>query len=270
MRMTFREPLAIEAYGLVKAFGAIRAVDRLDLSVPSGGVFTLLGPNGAGKTTTIRILTTLTRPDAGVVRVLGHDVTTVPHAVRSRICLTGQFVTVDPSLTGTENLVLYARLLGIGRRAARSRAVELLDAFGLAEAAGRPVRTYSGGMQRRLDIAGSLVTAPALLFLDEPTTGLDPHSRSQVWEAIRWLAAQGTTVLLTTQYLDEADRLSDRIALIDHGRVVAAGTPGELKSLGGPSRTAIGCSRLRPRPVAPDWADHFQAGKGRARPGNMG
>jgi ABC-2 type transport system ATP-binding protein len=270
MRMTFREPLAIEAYGLVKAFGAIRAVDRLDLSVPSGGVFTLLGPNGAGKTTTIRILTTLTRPDAGVVRVLGHDVTTVPHAVRSRICLTGQFATVDPSLTGTENLVLYARLLGIGRRAARSRAVELLDAFGLAEAAGRPVRTYSGGMQRRLDIAGSLVTAPALLFLDEPTTGLDPHSRSQVWEAIRWLAAQGTTVLLTTQYLDEADRLSDRIALIDHGRVVAAGTPGELKSLGGPSRTAIGCSRLRPHPVAPDWADHFQAGKGRARPGNMG
>ena len=234
MRMTFRERWAIEARGLVKAFGAVRAVDGLDLSVPSGGVFALLGPNGAGKTTTIRIFTTLTRPDAGTVRVLGHDVTTAPHAVRSRICLTGQFASVDPSLTGTENLVLHARLLGIGRRTARSRAAELLDAFGLADAAGRPVRTYSGGMQRRLDIAGSLVAAPALLFLDEPTTGLDPHSRSQVWQTIRWLAAQGTTVLLTTQYLDEADRLSDRIAVIDHGRIVAEGTPGELKSSVGP------------------------------------
>ena len=243
MRMTFREPLAIEACGLVKAFGAIRAVDRLDLSVPSGGVFTLLGPNGAGKTTTIRILTTLTRPDAGIVRVLGRDVTTAPHAVRSRICLTGQFATVDPSLTGAENLVLYARLLGVGRRTARSRAGELLDAFGLAGAAGRPVRTYSGGMQRRLDIAGGLVAAPALLFLDEPTTGLDPHSRSQVWQAIRWLAAQGTTVLLTTQYPDEADRLSDRIAVIDHGRVVVAGTPGELQS-----------SLARTFGTAPTWA----------------
>ncbi len=234
MTITFRDPLAIEARGLVKAFGAIRAVDGLDLSVPGGGVFALLGPNGAGKTTTIRIFTTLTRPDAGIVRVLGHDVTRAPHAVRSGICLTGQFASVDPSLTGTENLVLHARLLGLGRRAARSRAAELLDAFGLADAAGRPVRTYSGGMQRRLDIAGSLVAAPALLFLDEPTTGLDPHSRSQVWATVRWLAAQGTTVLLTTQYLDEADQLSDRIAVIDHGRVVAEGTPGELKSSVGP------------------------------------
>jgi ABC-2 type transport system ATP-binding protein len=230
MTITSEEPLAIEACGLVKAFGRIRAVDGLDLSVPSGGVFALLGPNGAGKTTTIRIFATLTRPSGGIARVLGHDVTTAPHAVRSGICLTGQFATVDPSLTGTENLVLHARLLGLDRRTARSRAAELLDAFGLADAAGRPVRTYSGGMQRRLDIAGSLVVAPALLFLDEPTTGLDPHSRLQVWEAVRWLVARGTTVLLTTQYLDEADQLSDRIAVIDHGRIVAEGTPGELKS----------------------------------------
>jgi len=229
--------LAIEACGLVKVFGAVRAVDGLDLLVPGGGVFALLGPNGAGKTTMIRIFTTLTRPDAGIVRVLGHDVMTEPHAVRSGICLTGQFATVDPSLTGTENLVLRARLLGLGRRAARSRAAELLNAFGLADAAMRPVRTYSGGMQRRLDIAVSLVVRPALLFLDEPTTGLDPPSRGQVWETVRWLAAKGTTVLLTTQYLDEADQLADRIAVIDHGRVVAEGTPGELRSPVGPGAT---------------------------------
>jgi ABC-2 type transport system ATP-binding protein len=230
MKTTSEGPLAIEARGLVKAFGAVRAVDHLDLSVPRGGVFALLGPNGAGKTTTIRIFATLTRPDGGLARVLGHDVTTAPHEVRSGICLTGQFATVDPSLSGTENLVLQARLLGLARRAARARAAELLDAFGLADAAGRPVRTYSGGMQRRLDIAASLVVAPALLFLDEPTTGLDPHSRVQVWDAVRWLVAQGATVLLTTQYLEEADQLSDRIAVIDHGRIVAEGTPAELKS----------------------------------------
>ena len=227
---TTSEPPAIEALGLGKAFGAVKAVDGLDLSVPSGGVFALLGPNGAGKTTTIRIFATLTRPDVGIARVLGQDVTSELYAVRAGICLTGQFATVDPSLTGTENLVLQGRLLGLTRRAARVRAAELLDAFGLADAAGRPVRTYSGGMQRRLDIAASLVVAPALLFLDEPTTGLDPYSRIQVWQAVRWLVAQGTTVLLTTQYLDEADRLSDRIAVIDHGKVVAEGTPGELKS----------------------------------------
>ena len=221
---------AIEACALVKAFGAVRAVDGLDLSVPSGGVFALLGPNGAGKTTTIRIFATLTRPDAGTVRVLGHDVAAAPHAVRSGICLTGQFASVDPSLSGTENLVLQGRLLGLARRTARARAAELLDSFGLADAAGRPVRTYSGGMQRRLDIAASLVVTPALLFLDEPTTGLDPHSRVQVWAAVRQLVAQGSTVLLTTQYLDEADQLSDRIAVIDQGRIVAEGTPGELKS----------------------------------------
>jgi daunorubicin/doxorubicin transport system ATP-binding protein len=240
MKTTSEVPLAIEARDLVKRFRAVHAVDHLDLSVPSGGVFALLGPNGAGKTTTIRIFATLTRPDAGVARVLGHDVITAPHAVRGGIRLTGQFATVDPSLTGTENLVLQARLLGLARRAARARAGELLEAFGLADAAGRPVRTYSGGMQRRLDIAASLVVAPALLFLDEPTTGLDPYSRVQVWDAVRWLVARGTTVLLTTQYLEEADQLSDRIAVIDHGRIVAEGTPAELKS-------SVGSATLRVR-----------------------
>ncbi|HEX6933694.1 MAG TPA: ATP-binding cassette domain-containing protein [Streptosporangiaceae bacterium] len=214
---------------LVKTFGSTRAVDGLDLTVPQGGVFGLLGPNGAGKTTTIRILATLTRPDAGAVRVLGHDVQENPHAVRARISLTGQFASLDASLTGMENLLLQARLLGLSRRAARERAAELLDAFGLVDAAGRAVKTYSGGMQRRLDIAASIVVPPALLFLDEPTTGLDPRSRSRVWEMVRLLAARRTTVLLTTQYLDEADRLCGRIAVIDHGRIIADGTPDELK-----------------------------------------
>jgi ABC-2 type transport system ATP-binding protein len=193
-------------------------------------VFGLLGPNGAGKTTTIRILATLTRPDAGSARVLGHDVTVDPHAVRARISLTGQFATLDSSLTGMENLLLQARLLGLSRRAARERAAGLLAVFGLADAAGRAVKAYSGGMRRRLDIAASIVVRPALLFLDEPTTGLDPHSRSQVWEMVRQLAREGTTVLLTTQYLDEADRLCGRIAVIDHGTVIAEGTPGDLKA----------------------------------------
>ena len=221
---------ALEASGLVKTFGATRAVDGLDLAVPQGGVFGLLGPNGAGKTTTIRILATLTRPDAGSARVLGYDVTTDPHAVRARISLTGQFASLDTSLTGTENLLLQARLLGLSRRAARERAAGLLAAFGLTDAAGRAVKAYSGGMRRRLDIAASIVVRPALLFLDEPTTGLDPHSRSQVWEMVRRLAREGTTVLLTTQYLDEADRLCGRITVIDHGTVIAEGTPGDLKA----------------------------------------
>jgi ABC-2 type transport system ATP-binding protein len=254
---TSKAPLAIEASGLAKTFGAVRAVDGLDLAVPSGGVFAMLGPNGAGKTTTIRIFATLAKPDAGKAWVLGHDVTTAPHAVRSGICLTGQFASVDPGLTGTENLVLHARLLGLARRTARTRAVELLDVFGLADAAGRPVRTYSGGMQRRLDIAVSLVVAPALLFLDEPTTGLDPYSRFQVWEAVRWLVTQGTTVLLTTQYLDEADQLSDRIAVIDHGRLAAEGTPGELKS-------ALGSGVLRVR-----LANEGDAGRARQELGSV-
>jgi ABC-2 type transport system ATP-binding protein len=227
--------LAIEASGLVKTFRATRAVDGIELAVPTGGVFGLLGPNGAGKTTTIRIFATLTRPEAGTARVLGHDVTADPHAVRSRISLTGQFASIDTCLTGMENMVLQARLLGLTRRAARSRAADLIGAFGLSSAGGRAVKTYSGGMRRRLDIAASIVVPPALLFLDEPTTGLDPQSRNEVWETVRLLVRQGTTVLLTTQYLDEADQLSDEIAVMDHGKIIARGTPGELKASVGAS-----------------------------------
>jgi ABC-2 type transport system ATP-binding protein len=202
----------------------------VDLAVRTGGVYGFLGPNGAGKTTTIRILATLLRPDAGSARVLGHDVVADPGAVRSRIGLTGQYASVDEDLTGFENLVLLGRLLGYSRPRAKSRAAELLDGFDLTEAAGRPVKKYSGGMRRRLDIAASIVVTPDLMFLDEPTTGLDPRSRNQVWDIVRALVAGGTTVLLTTQYLDEADQLADRIAVIDRGRVIAEGTPGELKA----------------------------------------
>ena len=250
--MTAAVPFAIEATGLVKTFGATRALNGLDLAVPRGGVFGLLGPNGAGKTTTIRIFATLARADAGQARVLGHDVRAHPHAVRATLSLTGQFATIDAGLTGMENLLLQARLLGLSRRAARARAAELLAAFGLADAGRRPVKTYSGGMQRRLDIASSIVVAPALLFLDEPTTGLDPRSRSQVWQLVRWLVRDGTTVLLTTQYLDEADQLSDRIAVIDHGTIIASGTPGELKA-------SAGAGTLRVRLADP--ADRDRAGQ---------
>jgi len=223
-------PLAIEASGLVKVFGEVRAVDGIDLAVPGGAVYGVLGPNGAGKTTAIRTLATLLRPDGGHARVLGHDIVREADAVRSRVSLTGQFASVDEELTGTENLVLLARLLGFSRMHARERAGDLLDAFGLAEAGERLAKTYSGGMRRRLDIAASIVATPDLIFLDEPTTGLDPRSRNQVWEIVRALVGQGTTVLLTTQYLDEADQLADRIAVIDHGRIIAEGTPGELKA----------------------------------------
>jgi daunorubicin/doxorubicin transport system ATP-binding protein len=223
-------PLAIEAAGLVKAFGATRAVDGVDLAVPPGSVYGFLGPNGAGKTTTIRILATLLRPDAGTARVFGHDVVHQAETVRARVSLTGQFASVDEDLTGTENLVLLARLLGHSRARARRRAGELLEAFDLAEAAGRLVKKYSGGMRRRLDVAASVVVRPDLLFLDEPTTGLDPRSRNQVWEMVRAIVADGTTVLLTTQYLDEADQLADRIAVIDRGRVIAEGTSAQLKA----------------------------------------
>jgi ABC-2 type transport system ATP-binding protein len=193
-------------------------------------VYGFLGPNGAGKTTTLRMLATLVRPDAGTARVLGHDIVREADAVRGRVALTGQFASVDEDLTGLENLVLLARLLGHRRRRAKARAGELLDAFGLAEAAGRQVKTYSGGMRRRLDVAASIVVTPELLFLDEPTTGLDPRSRNQVWDVVRAVVADGTTVLLTTQYLDEADRLADRIAVVDRGRLIAEGTPGQLKA----------------------------------------
>jgi ABC-2 type transport system ATP-binding protein len=230
---TSARPLALEATGLVKAYGDLRAVDGVDLAVPQGCVYGVLGPNGAGKTTTIRMLATLVRPDGGSARVLGHDVVAEADAVRRSVSLTGQLASVDEELTGRENLVLLGRLLGLGRRSG-ARADELLEAFGVADAAGRLVKHWSGGMRRRLDIAASLVVTPQLLFLDEPTTGLDPRSRNQVWEIVRALVEAGTTVLLCTQYLEEADQLAEGIAVIDRGRVIAEGTPAQLKaSVGG-------------------------------------
>ena len=228
--MTTHPNIAIEATGLVKSFGDTKAVDGVDLAVRSGSVYGVLGPNGAGKTTTIRMLATLLRPDAGSARVLGHDIVSEADTVRSLVSLTGQLASVDEDLTGRENLVLLGRLLGLKRADAKTRATELLDAFGLTEAAGRLVKHYSGGMRRRLDIAASIVVTPQLMFLDEPTTGLDPRSRNQVWDIIRALVEGGTTILLCTQYLDEADQLADGIAVIDHGRVIAEGTPGQLKA----------------------------------------
>ncbi|MFD5373749.1 ATP-binding cassette domain-containing protein [Streptomyces griseoincarnatus] len=221
---------AIETAGLVKTFGETRAVDGVDLTVPTGTVYGVLGPNGAGKTTTVKMLATLLRPDGGEARVFGHDVVRDADAVRSRVSLTGQYASVDEDLTGTENLILLGRLLGHRKAAARERAAQLLEAFGLTDAAGKQVKHYSGGMRRRIDIAASILNTPDLLFLDEPTTGLDPRSRNQVWDIVRAVVAQGTTVLLTTQYLDEADQLASRIAVIDKGRVIAEGTKGELKA----------------------------------------
>jgi ABC-2 type transport system ATP-binding protein len=241
--------LAIETSGLVKVFGKTRAVDGLDLAVPAGTVYGLLGPNGAGKTTAVRMLATLLRPDGGEARVFGHDVLREPDAVRSRVSLTGQYASVDEDLTGTENLVLLARLLGHGKPASRERAAQLLAAFGLSDAADRQVKKYSGGMRRRIDIAASILNTPDVLFLDEPTTGLDPRSRNQVWEIIRAVVAHGTTVLLTTQYLDEADQLAGRIAVIDEGRVIAEGTPGQLKSSIGAGTVHL---RLRDASQRPD------------------
>ncbi len=236
---------AIETAGLVKLFRDTRAVDGIDLQVAAGGVHGFLGPNGAGKTTTIRMLATLLRPDAGSARVLGRDVVRDADEVRSRVALTGQFASVDEDLTGRENLVLVSRLYGFSRAAARSRADELLDAFGLSEAADRQVKKFSGGMRRRIDIAASIVVTPELIFLDEPTTGLDPRSRNQVWDIVRAMVASGTTVLLTTQYLDEADQLADRISVIDAGKVIAEGTPGQLKA-------SVGASALHVRLLNPD------------------
>lgn len=221
---------AIETRGLGKSFKTTRALDGVDLRVRKGAIYGLLGPNGAGKTTTIRVLTTLLRPDQGSASVLGHDVVKEARMVRQKVSLTGQFASVDEDLTGHENLVLVARLLGLPSRDAKARSTELLSAFGLDEAAKRLVRTYSGGMRRRIDIAASLVATPEVLFLDEPTSGLDPRSRGQVWDIVRAIAAKGTTVLLTTQYMEEADRLAERLAVIDHGRLIAEGTPRELKT----------------------------------------
>jgi ABC-2 type transport system ATP-binding protein len=237
--------LAIEASGLVKSFGETKAVDGVDLAVRSGSVYGVLGPNGAGKTTTIRMLATLLSPDAGSARVLGHDIVDEADTVRGLVSLTGQLASVDEDLTGRENLILIARLLGFTRPAAKARAADLLEAFDLADAATRLVKNYSGGMRRRLDIAASIVVTPELMFLDEPTTGLDPRSRNQVWDIIRALATGGTTILLCTQYLDEADQLADGIAVIDHGRVIAEGTPSQLKA-------SVGSGALHVRLLDPD------------------
>ncbi len=228
--METESTLAIEVNGLRKSFGEIKAVDGVDLAVRRGAVYGVLGPNGAGKTTTIRMLATLLPPDGGSARVLGHDVVTEADAVRAAISLTGQLASVDEDLTGEENLVLLGLLLGYKRADAKTRAGNLLDAFGIADAADRLVKNFSGGMRRRLDIAASLVVTPEVLFLDEPTTGLDPRSRNQVWDIIRALAAEGTTILLCTQYLDEADQLAEGIAVIDEGKVIAEGTPSQLKA----------------------------------------
>jgi ABC-2 type transport system ATP-binding protein len=230
---------AIEAEGLIKDFGTTRALAGLDLSVPPGSVFGLLGPNGAGKTTAVRVLATLLRPDAGSARVSGLDVVTQAAEVRLRIGLTGQYAALDDYLTGRANLVMIGELSRLPRPEARRRADELLASFDLATAAGRAVKTYSGGMRRRLDLAASLIARPEVLFLDEPTTGLDPRSRSVMWDIIRGLAADGTTLLLTTQYLEEADQLADRVAVIDGGTVIAEGTPDELKADVGGQRIEI-------------------------------
>ncbi|WP_354639844.1 ATP-binding cassette domain-containing protein [Kitasatospora camelliae] len=233
---------AIEAEGLVKSFKETRALAGVDLTARSGTVLGLLGPNGAGKTTAVRIFATLLRPDGGRAAVAGHDVVAEAGRVRALVGLTGQYAAVDENLTGTENLLMIGRLLGMPRGDSRARAAELLDRFRLSEAAGRAVKTYSGGMRRRLDLAASLVGRPRILFLDEPTTGLDPHSRGELWDLLRGLVGEGVTALLTTQYLDEADRLADEIVVIDRGRVIAEGTPDALKS-------QVGGQVLQLRPI---------------------
>ncbi|HUR09595.1 MAG TPA: ATP-binding cassette domain-containing protein [Nonomuraea sp.] len=243
---------AIRAEGLVKRYGEVTALNGVDLEVPAGKVIGVLGPNGAGKTTTVRILSTLLRPDGGRALVGGYDVVKDPVRVRGLIGLTGQYASVDEGLSGVENLVLLGRLLDLSKREAKARAAELLERFQLTEAATRSISTFSGGMRRRLDLAASLVGRPQVIYLDEPTTGLDPHARQGMWEVVRRLVADGSTVLLTTQYLEEADQLADRITVIDHGRVVAEGRPGELKR-------RVGGQTLQVRPSLP--ADIEEVGR---------
>lgn len=249
---THTSPLAIEARGLVKTFGDNRAVDGVDLIVPTGSIYGVLGPNGAGKTTTINILATLLKSDAGSAKIFGHDVASESQIVRQLIGVTGQYASVDEALSANENLYIFSRLLGLSKREAKQKTVELLEEFGLTEAAKRPLSKFSGGMRRRLDLAASLIAQPPLIFLDEPTTGLDPRTRTQMWNTIRRLVKTGSTVLLTTQYLDEADQLADRIAVIDRGKVVAEGTPDQLKQ-------SIGTATLQLRLTKP-----AQVGKAKA------
>ncbi|WP_405490029.1 ATP-binding cassette domain-containing protein [Nocardia sp. NBC_00511] len=242
--------IAIETQGLGKSFGTMAAVEAVDLKVAAGTVFALLGPNGAGKTTTVRMLATLLRPSRGTATVFDYDVVRDATAVRSMIGLTGQYAAVDENLTAWENLRLFGRLLGLSGRAASDRAAELLEEFELSAAAQRRVTTFSGGMRRRLDLAATLITVPPLIFLDEPTTGLDPHTRERMWSVVRGLVGRGATILLTTQYLEEADALADRIAVIDHGTVVAEGTAGELKSSIGEEMLRIDLADPAQRPLA--------------------
>ncbi|MFB6396626.1 ATP-binding cassette domain-containing protein [Polymorphospora lycopeni] len=237
---------SLTASGLRKRYGDLAALDGFDLSVEAGTIHGLLGPNGAGKSTAVRALTTLIDLDGGTATVAGHDVRTEPQAVRRSIGLVGQHAAVDEILGGRQNLVMFGRLFGLGKAAARARADELLRSFDLTEAADRPVSTYSGGMRRRLDIAAGLILAPAVLFLDEPTTGLDPRARNEVWTTVRGVAAQGTTVLLTTQYLDEADQMADRISVMNHGRVIASDTPDALKRQLGGDRVVVTLPRHEP------------------------